>query len=336
MRRRTVLAGIAGTALLGIGRAQAQAQPKRVTMVLFRGETEVEQGFRAYVQERGLPFEITVLNTDRKAAATLPGFIEQICKNRPDLVYCWGTTVTLGIAGTYDATDRSKYIPEDIPVVCALVADPVGAKIVPKMNVPPGRNLTGVSHIVPLRSQIAAITAYRPFKRLGVIYNPQEQSSILNVQELERLAPELGFALTTELVPQNAKGEPDPDAVPGLVDKVAGAGADFLYIGPDTFVGDNRVAVTAEALERHLPVFTATELEVRTSDTLFGLVSRYDNVGRFAAYKAEQILVNGIPAREIPVETLQRFSYIVNMSVAKRLKLYPPMSVLRFAEVIGV
>ena len=142
--------------------------------------------------------------------------------------------------------------------------------------------------------------------------------------------------LVAESVPQNAKGEPDPDAVPGLVDKVAAAGADYLYIGPDTFVGDNRVAVTKQALERRLPVFTATEFEVRTSDTLFGLVSRYDNVGRFAAYKAEQILVNNIPARDIPVETLQRFSYIVNMSVAKRLKLYPPMSVLRFAEVIGV
>ena len=335
--RRTVLAGLAGSAAaLGCGPAQAQAKPKRITMVLFRGETEVEQGFRAYVQERGLPFEISVLDTDRKAAATLPGFIEEIRRTRPDLVYTWGTTVTLGIAGTYDQTDRSKLIPEEIPVVCALVADPVGAKIVQKMNVPPGRNLTGVSHIVPLRSQIAAITAYRPFKRLGVIYNPQEQSSVLNVQDLERLAPELGFALTTERVPQNAKGEPDPDAVPGLVDKVAAAGADFLYIGPDTFMGDNRVAVTAEALVKHLPVFTATELEVRTSDTLFGLVSRYDNVGRFAAYKAEQILVKGIPARDIPVETLQRFSYIVNMSVAKRLKLYPPMSVLRFAEVIGV
>ncbi|MHB9117358.1 MAG: hypothetical protein ACYC2R_03670 [Burkholderiales bacterium] len=43
--------------------------------------------------------------------------------------------------------------------------------------------------------------------------------------------------------------------------------------------------------------FSATEAPVRHSGALMGLVSSYYNVGQFAAYKAEQILVNKIPPR---------------------------------------
>lgn len=308
---------------------------KRIYMVLFRGETEVEQGFRAYVQERGLPFDIIVRNIDRNRA-NLPKFVEEIRGTRPHLVYAWGTTVALGLVGTQDATDRSTFIPDTIPCVFALVADPVGARLASRMGDGTGRNVTGVSHIVPLPSQINAISAYRPFSRIGMIYNPLEENSVLNVRAMEALAQQRGYALTVEKATMTAANQPDPAAVPALVDKVADAGAQFFYIGPDTFVGDQRHAITAQALQRRLPTFTATELEVRTSDTLFGLVSRYDNVGRFAAYKAEQILMQNRYAGDLPVETLQRFSYIVNMSVARKLQLYPPMSVLRFAEVIGV
>jgi putative ABC transport system substrate-binding protein len=336
--RRAVLAGaLAGGAAAATGpirpsRAQGQAR-RRVTMVLFRGETEVEQGFRAHVLERGLPFDITVLNINRQSSR-LPEFVEEIRRTRPDLVYTWGTTVTLGIAGAMDA-DPATRIPPEIPVVFALVADPVGARIAPAMGEPSGRNLTGVSHIVPLPSQIAAIRAYRPFDRLGVIFNPQERNSQLNVDGLQALSGEEGFELVALPVPPGPDGQPDPAAVIPLVDQVADRGADFLYMGPDTFVGDQRFAITARALFRGIPTFSATELEVRTSQTLFGLVSRYDNVGRFAAHKAERILVEGVPAAAIAVETLPRFSYIVNIGVAKALELYPPMSVLRFAEVIG-
>jgi len=339
--RRTVLAGAlaggaaaAATASVPATRALAQPQGrKRITMVLFRGETEVEQGFRAHVLERGLPFDITVLNINRQSAR-LPEFVEEIRRSRPDLVYTWGTTVTLGIAGAVDV-DPATRIPQEIPVVFALVADPVGARIAPSMGEPSGRNLTGVSHIVPLPSQIAAIRAYRPFDRLGVIYNPQERNSQLNVDGLQALSGEEGFELAALPVPPGPDGQPDPTAVIPMVDDLAARACDFLYMGPDTFVGDQRFAITARALYRRIPTFSATELEVRTSQTLFGLVSRYDNVGRFAAHKAERILIEGVPAAAIPVETLPRFSYIVNIGVAKALELYPPMSVLRFAEVIG-
>ena len=64
------------------------------------------------------------------------------------------------------------------------------------------------------------------------------------------------------------------------------------------------------------------------------LISRYSTVGEFAAYKAEQILFDGKKAGEIPIETLTRHSLIVNLSAVRRLHTYPPLSILRLAELI--
>jgi putative ABC transport system substrate-binding protein len=36
----------------------------------------------------------------------------------------------------------------------------------------------------------------------------------------------------------------------------------------------------------------------------------------------------------IPIETLARFSYLVNMPVAAQLDLYPPLKVLNYAELL--
>ena len=50
--------------------------------------------------------------------------------------------------------------------------------------------------------------------------------------------------------------------------------------------------------------------------------------------KSEQILVGQTRPADIPVETLRRFSLIVNMEVARALHLYPPLAMLNYAEVI--
>src|SRR3546814_2015881 len=77
----------------------------------------------------------------------------------------------------------------------------------------------------------------------------------------------------------------------------------------------------------------ATESIVRRSDALVGLFSTAVNVGRFAAFKAEQILVGGQSPAQIPIETLRRFSLLINMPVAHAIQVYPPISLLNLAEV---
>ena len=50
----------------------------------------------------------------------MPAFLEEIRATRPDLVYTWGTSVTLGAVGAHDGIVQGRHI-TDIPVVFTLV-----------------------------------------------------------------------------------------------------------------------------------------------------------------------------------------------------------------------
>jgi len=320
---------------LGLGlnpaRAAAGDPPYRIYMILWRGETEVERGFRQALAEFKLPVEFIVRDANRDRRR-IPALVAEAKALRPDLVYTWGTPVTLGVVGEYDKADPATHI-TDIPVLFTMVAAPLDARLVPELRAP-GRNLTGTTHLVPVETQIKAIRAYRPLTRLGVIYNPAEPNSLANIRRLRELSTTLQFELLAQPAPLDARGNPRADALPELVARLARREPQFLYIGPDTFVGDHRQTVIGEAIKYRLPEIRKTELEMRDGQALIGLVSRYDNLGRFTALKARQILVDKKDPRDLPVEALSRFTYILNLGVAKRLTLYPPMNILSYAEVI--
>lgn len=122
-------------------------------------------------------------------------------------------------------------------------------------------------------------------------------------------------------------------ALPELVTRAALEQPQFLYLPPDSFLGQNSREVTRLALERRLATYAAAESLLAGTNALLGLVSRYYNLGRLTARKTEQILMEGAHPGDIPVDTLKRFSYVINMPTARDLELYPPMSVLDFAEV---
>ena len=48
-----------------------------------------------------------------------------------------------------------------------------------------------------------------------------------------------------------------------------------------------------------------------------------------------RILVDGVPPTDIPNDAMARPSYLVNMATARRLDLYPPMTVVAYAEMVG-
>ena len=190
---RIVLAFIAAAAILAADvRAQTPARPYRIYAITFRGMTDVEKGFQDYFAVRRIPVQITFRDLNRDNSR-MPGFLDEIRRTRPDLIYTWGTSVTLGVVGTYDNYDAQQNI-VDIPVVFTLVAAPVLAKIVRDLK-NPGRNVTGVYHVAPTETQVRAMASYRPFKSIGMIYTPTEQNSVVVVEEVREVSKRLGFTV---------------------------------------------------------------------------------------------------------------------------------------------
>ncbi|MEI7606526.1 MAG: ABC transporter substrate-binding protein [Rhodospirillaceae bacterium] len=333
-RRRTLqlAAGMAATLLPIPSRAAIPpAGRKRVMMMLWRGETVAERGFRAYLAASGADIELTVRDANLDIAK-VADFIAEARATRPDLIYTWGTEITRAVVGPSDAVDPLLHI-TDIPVVFSIVTHPVGSGIVTKIGAS-GRNVTGVSHVAPLATQLKALLAYRRVKRIACIYNSTTNISAVTVQELKDLCVRHGIDLVAEAFPLDEEGRPDAAAIPRLMAGIARYQPQFLYLGTDSFIAANRTVICDTARKLLLPTFAATEVLVREASALCGLVAPYDAVGRLAALKVLEVLRNGTAVGQIPIETLSRFSYIVNMRVAGELDLYPPLAVLDYAEIL--
>ncbi len=312
--------------------AQVSTRPYRIYAITFRGMTEVERGFQDYFAARHIPVQITFrdLNRDNSRMA---GFIDEIRRTKPDLVYTWGTSVTLGVAGAYDQVDPQNYI-TDIPVVFTLVAAPVLGKIVRDLK-NPGRNVTGVYHVAPTETQIRAMASYRPFKSIGILYNPTEQNSVVVVEEVREVAKRLGFSVVAKPLRLDANKKVTSEGAADMVREMKlQNNVEWLYMPPDSYLGIiAQKTVIPAAMSVGLPAFASTEQLMETG-ALTGLVSRYHSIGQFTAYKAEQILVNKVPPSKIPVETLTRFALQVRMDVAEALNLPPPLPMFNYAELL--
>jgi putative tryptophan/tyrosine transport system substrate-binding protein len=307
-------------------------RPFRIYAITFRGMTEVEKGFEEYFASRKIPVQITYRDLNRDMNK-MPALLDEIRATRPDLIYTWGTSVTLGVIGPYDAINPSQHI-TDIPVVFTLVASPTLAKIVSETDPTGRRNVTGVVHVAPVAAQIKAIASYRPFQTLGVLYTPTEQNSVVVLAEIRKLGRENGFDTVSRTFRMDASRKVSAEGAADLVRELKEAKAQWLYLPPDSFLGTlAQDVIIPAAMEVGLPTFASTE-QLMQAGALSGLVSRYYNVGQFTAHKAEKILVDKQRPSAIPIETLKRFSYQVRMSAAEKLKLPPPLPMLGYAEIV--
>ena len=332
MASLSALVGIAGPVHAQARGKQTKASaPYRIYAITFRGMTDVEKGFKEHFAARNIPVAITFRDLNRDPAR-LPEFIQEIRSTRPDLIYTWGTSVTLGVVGPFNATERSHYI-TDIPVVFTLVASPVLAKLTPDL-VSSRRNLTGVYHVAPTEAQIRTMASYRPFEALGVLYTPTEQNSVVIIDEIRRLARNNKFTVVDRTFRLDANRKVTAEGAADLVRELKEAKAQWLYLPPDSFLGTKaQDVIIPAAMEIGLPTFASTE-QLMEAGALAGLVSRYYSIGQFTAYKAEKILMDKIDPAAIPIETLKRFSFQIRMEAAERLKLPPPLPMLNYAELI--
>src|SRR5690606_21562683 len=106
--RRRLLRAALSTGLLGgaapwVARA---ADRRRILMITYRGRTEVEDGFLEYLRAQGRTPEIIQRDVGQDVRR-LPAILDEIPRLAPDLIYTWGTPVTLGVAGTWQDPDPS-------------------------------------------------------------------------------------------------------------------------------------------------------------------------------------------------------------------------------------
>jgi len=323
-----LLSGIILFALLLCVGTLAQERTHKVMMILFRGITPAETGFMDHLRGR-LPVEFLVRDVAGERSKARE-FVEEARRERVDLIYTFGTSVTLDVVGAIGKVDPTIHV-TDIPVVFNIVADPVGAGLAPAFAAT-GRNLTGVSHLVPMADQLRAMQRFRQVSKLGVIYNVSEPNSRLAVAQLRALAAQLKLQLVEEAVISGPK--PEATEIAQAMRPLIAARPGFIYLPSDSSLIERADAIVELARPAGIPIISATEGPIREDGALMGLVSNYANAGAFAGYKAEQILRGKETVSNIPIETLRRFTLVVNMTTAVQLGVYPPLELIKIAELL--
>ncbi|KOR32283.1 hypothetical protein TI05_08245 [Achromatium sp. WMS3] len=299
-----------------------------IQMVVWRGVTDAETAFIKTVQKLGLAKTVPVWDAAQDINR-LKTIKHQIAAKPPQLLYLFGTTVTLAFAGTVHRPETSL---QHIHKLFNIVADPVGSNITTDYG-PTRRNLTGISHTVPLPVQAKIISSLK-VNNIAALFNPAEYNSITTLKTLKTYLDKNNICLTKFPIFNEQQYKARDWAI--LAQKLHKAKIDLVYLPSDSLVISHAQAIVTAVHNVGLPTFSATEAPINKAGALMGVISHYATAGHHAGYIAERILRHHTPIHTIPIATPKHYLFLVNKTSMRRLKYYPPIPLLQFAEFVTV
>ena len=323
MRRRAFIMGL--TAAVTLPR-MARAEATKVVGVLMplaasdgAGQDRVKT-FLAAMRELGW-IDGRNMRVDLRWA---PGGEEEVRKQAAELVALAPDVVmTNGSAGVRPLLKVTR----TVPIVFAVVADPVGAGFV-KNLARPGGNATGfltfetglsVKWVELLREIAPRVT------RAAVLHDPTLTAIAGQLASIRSTMPSVGI----ELTPVDARNAGD---IGRAVAQLAGADNGGLIVTPSASSVIHRDLIVQLAAKHRLPaVYPARYFSDVGGLLSYGpdLLDQY----RHAAGYVDRILKGGKPAT-LPVQTPTKYELVVNLKTAKALDLPVPPTLLARADVV--
>jgi putative ABC transport system substrate-binding protein len=272
------------------------------------------QGFKDALNESGL--EVAFAEHSAQNDTTIAQqVVAQIISEKPDLI------LTVGTMTSQQTVNKIK----DIPILFTAVTDPVAAQLVDSLE-KPGGNITGTTDLTPLKEQLALIQDIQPgVKTVGVIYNPGEVNSRVQVDLIKKDAEELGLTIVEAIAANNANVY---SAAQSLVGKV-----EAIFLPTDNTVISSFSSVVNVATERKIPLYCAEANSVRQGGTAALSLSYYE-LGRQTAQMAIKVLKGEAKPADLPVETQERFDLLINQGYNATIGLEVPAAVLERAQEI--
>ena len=297
----------------------AAAQELRIAMLLWRGETAAEAGFKEGLRELGYSAEVEIHDAAQDLAK-LGTILHELNNNliAYDYVYTFGTTVSR----------RARVvIGGKLPQIFNIVTDPVGAGIVASLE-SPGPTIGGGSDKIGITQQLDEIGRLITFKKLGLFFNPREKNSLIIRDELHQLAKARGFEVidfrsppADQVLLKNLQTLSDN---PTLVDVV--------YLAPDSYLS-SEAPLIGEHLRRAKVVSITQIRSLIEHGVLIGITGDYYELGRAVATVVDRHQ-KGMAFENIPVEHFTNLKLLVNRSSAELLGLSLDDTFLSTAELI--
>ena len=324
---------VVALSLLGASGAVAQVETRRVLGIFYHGCDALCLGIQDRFEQGDFPIELEVRDLDQDMSL-VPGLIDEARSGDFDLVITHGTSATLGVIGRLDDVGDPRFL-DTLPVVFTQVADPFGTRIAAGFEGSGRAHVAGTFNRVPESVNIDVIRQYDPeFVRLGLLYNGNEENSVIKRDELIDLAPQRGVELVVLEIDPGQEGPPDPAMIPKRLDELAAAGVEWVYLGSSSFLRQNGELFTRAAADRGIAIVSPYEYLVREHDALLSVAARERDVGVLAAEQALRILRDGATPGDLPIVQANDFAYVVNLTVARKLDRIPTLAFLQVAETV--
>lgn len=205
---------------------------------------------------------------------------------------------------------------QDIPIVATAVTDYEAAKLI-KSNAKPETNVTGTSDMNLVEAQLDLIIKLVPaVKTVGVIYNSSEINSQVQVDLLK------GFAKDRKVEIKEATVNNVNDiqqAARSLVGKV-----EAIYVPTDNVLASAMPALAMVTEEAKLPVVSGWD----DANGIATIAIDYYKLGVQTGEMAADILSGKAKPADMPIQTQNEFTVVVNEANAKKIGLTIPKEIL--------
>ena len=268
-----------------------------------------KEGFKAAFKEAGINAEFDEKNANGEV--TNANLIATNYKaDKKDLVFGIATPSAQALVNNIS----------DIPVLFSAVTDPASAKLL-------NSNVTGTSDkLENVAAQLDLLLKIKPgTKKIGVLYNPSEQNSAVQVQEIQKIAKQKNIEVVLQGI--NNFGEL-AQATKNLL-----GSTDALYLPTDNLVVSGMNLIASEAVNAKKPVVVSENSSVKEG-ALFTMGLDYYALGKRTGEMAIEIL-KGKPVSQIPFETSKQMKLYVNQKTVQALGLDIKNPLFNGAEFVG-
>jgi putative ABC transport system substrate-binding protein len=230
------------------------------------------------------------------------------------------------LASASPAVEALKPLTRSIPIVFAVVADPIEQDFVQSLA-RPGGNITGFSATdAQLAGKwLALLKDVAPYvTRVAVMYNPATAPfARLYIDGAIQAAPNFGMTVTRASVRDDTSIE---EAVAVLARQPGGG----LVVLPEAFTDAHRGLVAAAALRYRLPTVGLNDQFPRAGGLMSYYVDMVEIHGQAASYV--DLILKGANPADLPVQQPTKFQFVLNLATAKALGLQVPPGILAIAD----
>lgn len=214
---------------------------------------------------------------------------------------------------------------KSIPHIFSAVTDPIIAGVVKAFDDHPA-HITGLATPQPVVSTFKLMREIFPnAKKVGMIWNNAEANSEYCTMLARKSAKELGFELLERTI--NNPNEID-EALKALISK----DIDIFFTSGDVTVQTLVPSIAQKLIEKKIPYFTNNPDDIKDGSFL-SIGANYFEVGKEAAKVLIQVL-EGTPPSQIDIRTYVPEDFIVNETIAKKIGVEVPESILNKATTV--